>query len=431
MMETTYQDLVLRQFDASSPDFGAWAGAVEMGFHGPEPSARRRDLLTRISAADRVTATALYDPPAAAGNADLPVATFGSFPAQANLGREAVPVAMFTAATVRPAYKRRGILRRMLELNLGQAKEGGVPLVLLTASSAAIYGRFGFQSVVPTAHVSVDPARFQLLPGAAQSASAYSVDWVLRDRLFDLPPAVSRAAHLLHRGSTPRHHMFAVEHFVDPATDEYDAKYRGLVCRDAEGAAVGYAVYSATGFDGDLHVQDLDATDPAAELALWQQLAATEGIGKIHFRNFALSSPLRVSLVDERALQVTHYGDHLWARVLDPATCFRARSYTWAAHVAGLSATFAVTDPLGLAAGRFRIALSAIGVQVSRLDSSAAAGAVDATVSANALADLLYSASSVENLRVAGLISDLDAADLPRWEALFAPASPATFRNYF
>lgn len=172
----------------------------------------------------------------------------------------------------------------------------------------------------------------------------------------------------------------------------------------------------------------MDFLEPRAEIALWDHLARIEGVRTIKLETFSLESPLRLCLKDLRAVDIKSIFDLLWARVLDPVQCLEARSYSFAARSAGLEARFRVEDPLGYAAGSLRLTLSAGGATVERLGEDAE---VEATLNVNGLAELVYASSSVVNLEVAGMITDLAPKARPRWESLFAPASPATFKNHF
>lgn len=418
-METIVGDgLTLSQFEGSAhPGARAWAAAVEMGFNAKQPSEKRLDSLVRLLDEDGFVATEVI---ADSDRTGMPVGTYGYFWSRVNLGAATVKSGMITVVTVRPSFKRRGIMRAMMELNLRQIADQGAALALLTASDARLYGRFGFQNVIAEAGVTVDPKRFQLRPTALPT-----VDWVLRDKLFDQVERLSHEAHALHRGSTWRGKGYEIEHFTDAESGDFDAKYRGLICYDAADAPCGYAVFSFNDEGSKIEVRDMDALSDEAELALWNHLASIEGVSEIKFSNFFLSSPLRLALEDPRAVNVTSLRDLLWARVLDVEACFAARSYTLGTR---LSATFRVDDPLGFTSGAYRVQLDEDGATVEKLAEDTP---VDATVSANALAELVFSSSSVANLRAAGLIEGLSDEGAQRWESLFAPASPATFRNYF
>ena len=179
-------------------------------------------------------------------------------------------------------------------------------------------------------------------------------------------------------------------------------------------------------------VRDLDATDPRAEIALWNHLARIEGQTEVSYADMSVSNPLRLALVNERAVKVTGVSDFLWARILDPVVCLEARSYSFAAKAAALSATFTVEDPAGYCSGTFQVQLGAEGASVRKLDpTDPAAVGTSTTISVNALDELVFASSSVSDLVRVGMIRGLPADDVVKWDAMFAPATPARFNNFF
>jgi len=81
----------------------------------------------------------------AAFEGDAIVATAGAFTFELTVpGYRLVPAAGVTVVGVLPTHRRRGLLRRMMREQLDDVAARGEPLAVLTASEAAIYGRFGY-----------------------------------------------------------------------------------------------------------------------------------------------------------------------------------------------------------------------------------------------------------------------------------------------
>ena len=55
-----------------------------------------------------------------------------------------LPAAGVTAVGVLPTHRRRGLLTRLMRVQLDDIRERGEPLAVLFASEPAIYGRFGY-----------------------------------------------------------------------------------------------------------------------------------------------------------------------------------------------------------------------------------------------------------------------------------------------
>ena len=71
------------------------------------------------------------------------------------------PVAGVTWVAVRPGWRRRGLLRSMITEQLHDLHAtGGEPVAILTASEAALYGRYGYGQAI-------GQARLELLHGAS------------------------------------------------------------------------------------------------------------------------------------------------------------------------------------------------------------------------------------------------------------------------
>src|SRR6185436_972227 len=81
----------------------------------------------------------------AAREDDLVVGGCASFPLEMTApGGAAVPTAGLTVVGVLPTHRRRGILRRMMRVQLDDVRRRGEPLAALWASEDTIYGQFGY-----------------------------------------------------------------------------------------------------------------------------------------------------------------------------------------------------------------------------------------------------------------------------------------------
>ena len=102
-----------------------------------------------------------------------PVATIFGFPNTVEVGAGAVPAWMITGVGVAPTHRRRGILRRMMEPELAQARSEGCGMAALTVSEGEIYGRFGFGLSTRMITYELDlTARPRLLPGVVGNAES-------------------------------------------------------------------------------------------------------------------------------------------------------------------------------------------------------------------------------------------------------------------
>ncbi len=127
-----------------------------------------------------------------------PVGTYSYFAGTLNVGGpEPVDVHEITSVTVSPTHRRRGILRSMITTHLDRAAAEGIPVAVLTASEATIYGRFGFG-------VAAERCRFELAAGQGaqfRAPAAGTVQAVDPAAMAEQVEQLYRAHHLATLGS--------------------------------------------------------------------------------------------------------------------------------------------------------------------------------------------------------------------------------------
>lgn len=412
----------------------AWCEAVFTGFNESDPS----DVaIRRVAAAAKHTGSLLTEVSADTPSPDpdlaqRPVGTFAVFDGEVNLGAgRMVPAAQITSVTVRPTHKRRGILRSMMTHNLAQLAERHVPLALLTATNAVLYGRYGFQTVLRESQVSVASGPgFALRTGMTGRVEAVTLAWLL-PRM----PEVFALYHQRMRGSTTRFEGYYEDLYLDARSEKVDGKYLAAVHIDDNRELDGYVTFEFQE-PSRLKVRELVAATPGAELALWDHLNRVELVKEITAGTLPEDSLLPLALLDERALRTNAVSDALWARILDPVQVLEERAYSVAARRAHLQAEFLVEDDLGHASGAYRVALSPQGPQVHRL-AEAGPGAPDPDVAAfprvsvQALAALVFGSATTTQLAAAQMITGAEDPVRETMDALFAPVGRAGFLSHF
>ena len=196
-----------------------------------------------------------------------------------------------------------------------------------------------------------------------------------------------------------------------------DHKLRAAVHLDADGRADGYALFRHAGEqDGraTVDVVDLAWVSAPAYLRLWRFLADLDLVQRVRWRRAPAADPLEWALVDPFAVRVTRVEDMLWVRVLDVVAALEARPWGRDGEV-----VLEVDDPLGHAAGRFRVTTSGGRAQVARTDDAAGV-----RLAADTLGSLYLGGVEVATLRDAGrLVGDEPA--VATWAAMAdAGASP-------
>ena len=103
-----------------------WAGFVEqsqLGFLEPQATEKQVEAFRELFRADGSRLRVVYDPSAALPH--QPVATFSSFDETYDVGgARTVPASFVSEVTVRASHRRRGLLRRLMELDPEQEAIG-------------------------------------------------------------------------------------------------------------------------------------------------------------------------------------------------------------------------------------------------------------------------------------------------------------------
>ena len=356
-----------------------WYEAHARGFHQGRTSEELRQHFREHLDADDVVVRGVWQDAPALGSGAIPVATYSSYDKTINTGRGLHPVRMVSDVTVSPAHRRRGLLRALLTDDLADAAEQGVPLAVLTASEGSIYGRFGFGPAVFQQTLSVDTGPRFTLRGPADDGS---VELLEPAEAWPTVAATFARFHEHTRGSVERPRFYETI-----LTGEFDfksgadQKLRTAVHLDATGTPDGYVAYRPGPRKDSrraIEVSDLVALTPAAYLRLWRFLADLDLSDTVEWNRAPVEDPIS------------------WAR-------------PWGRDG---EVVLEIADPLGLAAGRFRVATRDGVAEVTTTDAEA-----EVRLDADTLGALYLGGVSSETVRRAGRLSGT-AAGLATWAAM-------------
>jgi len=385
-----------------------WYEAQSRGFHQPRTSEEMRRHFGEHLVADDVVLRGVWQDAPALGSGEIPVATYASFDKTINTGRGLRPVRMISDVTVSPTHRRRGLLRAMMTEDLQDATERGIPLAVLTASEGTIYGRFGFgQAVFLHALVVDTSARFAL----RAMTDPGSVELVEPMEAWPSMAEVFARFHEQTRGSLERplfYRTFLTGEFDYESGP--DRKIRTAVHLDADGTPDGYVAYRPGPRENGhraIKVSDLVALTPSAYLRLWQFLADLDLSDTVEWDRAPVDDPISWALVDPWLAKVTRMTDALWVRLLDVPVALGARP--WGSDG---ETVLEVADPLGHAAGRFRVVTRDGGAEVVATDADP-----DVRMDAETLGALYLGGVGTDTLRRAGRLSGPDEA-LRTWAAM-------------
>lgn len=240
------------------------------------------------------------------------------------------PVAGVTMCGVRPTHRRRGILSALMKTQLHDLHEKGAePIAALTASEAAIYGRFGYGCAS-------DQLRVEL-PRTPALRPVEGVDGV-RIRYVD-PLESAAVCGAIHNASTaqrPGSLRFGEswqDLLAEPArTPWFGWSSQQCVLAEQDGKVGGYAYYRTKpgfggGEEGAVRVLRVHATDLSAYAALWRFLLDLDLTTKIVHETVAPDDPLLSLLADVRQAKAS-LADGVWIRLVDVDRALAARTYS-------------------------------------------------------------------------------------------------------
>lgn len=394
----------------------AWVKAVAFSFHEPARTAGHAAKLLAMYEKDGRVLTGAYQVGAVAPAslpADVPVATFATFRKSLNIGfGRLLESQLVTSVTVRTPHRRRGLLRRLMGVELQAAKEAGVAVSVLNASEGSIYGRFGFgvASFERTVQVDTGP-RFAL-----RHQTSGSVEIAEPEMLMQLAPEVFDRVHRLTPGSVARQDWY--RHLVSGSMGRNgleDPAIKAALHFSADGAVDGYVAYKFRGWEATpftMDVVDLVAAGNDAYLELWQFLADIDLIERVSWNEAPLDDPLAWALTDPRCIDSSNSRDMLWVRILDAAAALQARFYP-------LDGTLVleIHDQMELTAGTYTLCVIEGEASVKRLAGTAEA---DLIMDVSVLSSIYLGGVSPVTLVAAGRIRENTAGSAFRAGQMFA-----------
>jgi predicted acetyltransferase len=315
-----------------------------------------------------------------------------------------------TWVSVEMTHRRRGILRALMDTQLRTAAERRVPVSILTASEASIYGRYGFGVATRTRHTVIDRRAAQLVRPVAE----HGVTRMSTDEVRDVLPGLYERWQRLTPGALDRNEKrWQLQLLEREWSRQGRSELFHLVHAD------GYVSYRiARGSDELGHrntcaIVDYVVCSPQAHAGLWTVLLGMDLVATVESHRIPLDDPLPHLLTDPRQVTTTALTDGLWARPLDVAALLSARGYAL-----DLDVTLGVRDPL-LGDGAYRLVGGPGGASCERSNADP-----DVTFDVAALGAVVLGGVRVAELRAAGRIAG-EAAALSRLDRAFlAEVSP-------
>lgn len=305
-------------------EFDSFFEAVLRGFHEEQPLDDERRALER----------ALVDDDRMLGFkvGDRWIATCGSFARDVVLpGGRSIPVAAVTAVTVQSSYRRRGLLRQMMQTQLEEVRDRGEALAVLWASESSIYGRFGYGMSTPRLRMSAQTRSMGFMAGLELGNG--SVDEVDREVFQPVATNLYSKLRKLRVGGLSRQKSWWDYLLLDPqvARDGANA-LRHVLHYDDSGTPTGYALYrvkedgNAQGPNNEVRIVEVDGLNAAASGRLWRYLFDLDLARSFRKTNCPVDDPVQFMLADPRAVMM-ELSDGVYTRIVDIPQALTARAY--------------------------------------------------------------------------------------------------------
>lgn len=345
------------------------------------------------------------------------IGSAGAFSMRLTVPGGEVPASGITAVGVLPDHRRRGVLRRMMDWLVADARDRGEPVAVLWASEAAIYRRFGFGNGTLSSHFEVERSRIAFRTPMVARAGV-RVRLVDADEALRLMVPIYDAMRPTVPGSLDRHVLRWKNQLLPDAEwmrHGNGPKYRAVL--EVDGEPRGFAIYriksdwEPRGPKSGLLVTEVVGLDAEAEQTLWQWIFSMDLVATVRGWRQPSPSPLKQWVVEPRRLGLTA-GDGLWLRLLDLPAALQARSYAGEGTV-----VLEVTDDMMEAnAGRWKLE-----VREGRATVTTTTAQPDLSLDIAELASTYLGALRFSDLDRAGLVRAADPGVLQTADVLFTP----------
>lgn len=358
--------------------------------------------------------------------------TYGAFPLVMRLNGAKAPVAGVTVVGTLPQFRRRGHLRKIMEIDFQRRYEQRMePIAGLLASIAAIYQRYGYAVCSTAVRYSIDPRWVSLAPTvpAAEGTwrEASKDELPLLDRIYR---EFSKARNgYLHRAPAIWEGQVLGIGPGNMGPAGFGPSLLGVY--EEAGEPKGYIAYTSKWMDGSpldnagpgqrLLVRDFAWNTSGAYRAIWDFLKNFDLVNRIWVNAAPPDDPAPHIMLDPRELYATHR-DHLLCRILDVERALPLRPYG-----AGGRIVFELRDEMcPWNAGRWSLETGAEGAYAKRTDESP-----ELTLDVSALVQLLFGqVTPSQSVRYGRADASRDAR-LDLWDAVwrttYAPFCPDIF----
>ena len=223
---------------------------------------------------------------------------------------------------VLPTHRRRGLLTRMMDRQLTEFHEKGIPLAGLFPSESIIYGRFGYGVASFEEKWTIER---QHTSYARQFETNGRLRFASKEEARDVLPEIERRAISGRPGAFPLPPADRDIMLADPELIRGGASAHFHVVYESAGGAEGFVTYRLK--DETVLVSTLMSVTDEAHAALWRYCFDIDLRTKTEARRCPVDDPLPWMLADSGRLK-REVREGLWLRLVDVGQALAGRSYS-------------------------------------------------------------------------------------------------------
>lgn len=321
-----------------------------------------------------------------------------------------VPVAGITFVGTSPVFRRKGLLRQVVQKHFDTLHaDGRQPLTVLYASQAAIYQRYGYAVVSTRNAYEVAPRHLRFV----DTSLPFTPQGTLRELAPDELEPLTSLYQSFCRQRTGCLDRSKAWWSASPLKPPARSEVLGKVVYEEESHALGYVIYTIAACNvprgkpwQQITVRDMAWLTPAAYRAVWEHFSSMDLAMHVSTMFSPADDPLPHLIEEPRQLNTTS-SDGLLARIVDLERVVALRPFCGEGELA-----FEIKDPLcPWNNGCWQLRASGGRANITR-----AGGPTAATIPIDTMAMLLFGQiSAAEAVRMGRMTMD-DPSALPLWD---------------
>jgi predicted acetyltransferase len=257
------------------------------------------------------------------------VAGAGAYPLELTLPGGPSRCAGVTVVGVLPSHRRRGLLRRMMDVQLREAREREEPIAALWASEETIYGRFGYGLASLCMNLGVRRRNVRIRLDTEREGSVRLIE--NDEALRVLPPVYDRLRKRTPGFLSRSRGWWEIRRLSDLPELRRGAGPLVRALYERNGRPAGWALYriaqEGSTFEDwkkTVKVAELQGVDDAARRDLWRFLLEIDWTDAVAVDGLAVDDPVLL-LVDRLNELRARVFDGLWVRAVEVGAALEAR----------------------------------------------------------------------------------------------------------